>query len=53
MPELYREVAKRRLVEGASYKEISEELDLPLNTVRTRIRRAKQLIDKMMSKEEE
>lgn len=46
MPELYREVAKRRLVEGASYKEISEELDLPLNTVRTRIRRAKQLIDK-------
>lgn len=53
MPELYREVAKRRLVEGASYKEISEELDFPLNTVRTRIRRAKQLIDKMMSKEEE
>lgn len=53
MPELYREVAKRRLVEGASYKEISEELDLPLNTVRTRIRRAKQLIDKMMSNEEE
>ena len=53
MPELYREVAKRRLVEGASYKEISEELDLPLNTERTRIRRAKQLIDKMMSKEEE
>ena len=53
MPELYREVAKRRLVEGASYKEISEELDLPINTVRTRIRRAKQLIDKMMSKEEE
>ena len=46
-------LAKRRLVEGASYKEISEELDLPLNTVRTRIRRAKQLIDKMMSKEEE
>ena len=53
MPELHREVAKRRLVDGASYKEISEELDLPLNTVRTRIRRAKQLIDKMMSKEEE
>lgn len=53
MPKLYREVAKRRLVEGASYKEISEELDLPLNTVRTRIRRAKQLIDKMMSNEEE
>ena len=53
MPELYCEVAKRRLVEGASYKEISEQLDLPLNTVRARIRRAKQLIDKMMSKEEE
>ncbi|HBH21389.1 MAG TPA: hypothetical protein DDX33_05335 [Rikenellaceae bacterium] len=53
MPELYREVARRRLIEGASYKEISEELGLALNTVRTRIRRAKQMIDKMMCKEEE
>ncbi len=53
MPELYREVARRRLIEGASYKEISDELGLALNTVRTRIRRAKQMIDKMMCKEEE
>ena len=53
MPELYREVARRRLIAGASYKEISEELGLALNTVRTRIRRAKQMIDKMMCKEEE
>lgn len=53
LPELYREVAVSRLVEGASYKEISEELGLALNTVRTRIRRAKQLIDKMMTDTEE
>ena len=47
LPELYREVARKRLVEGLSYKEIAEELDLELNTVRTRIRRAKAIIEKM------
>lgn len=47
LPELYREVAKLRLLEGLQYKEIAEALDLELNTVRTRIRRAKALIEKM------
>ena len=47
LPELYREVARRRLVDGLQYKEIAEELDMELNTVRTRIRRAKALIEKM------
>ena len=51
--ELYREVARRRMVEGESYKEISEHLDMSLNTVRTRIRRAKQLMDKMRDKSED
>jgi len=51
LPELYREVARKRLLEGCTYKEISDELNMELNTVRTRIRRAKALIDKM--KEEE
>lgn len=47
LPELYREVACRRLIEGMQYKEISDELGLQLNTVRTRIRRAKALMEKM------
>lgn len=47
LPDLYREVARKRLLDGLQYKEISEELDMELNTVRTRIRRAKALIDKM------
>lgn len=47
LPDLYREVARKRLVDGLSYKEIAEETELELNTVRTRIRRAKALIEKM------
>lgn len=47
LPDLYREVARKRLLDGLQYKEIAEELDMELNTVRTRIRRAKALIDKM------
>lgn len=47
LPELYRDIAARRLLDGLQYKEIAEETGLELNTVRTRIRRAKQLIDKM------
>lgn len=47
LPELYRDVARKRLVDGLQYKEISEELGMELNTVRTRIRRAKALIDQM------
>lgn len=53
LPELYRDVARKRLVDGLQYKEISEELDMELNTVRTRIRRAKALIEKMKSDDEQ
>ena len=49
LPELYREIARKRLIEGMQYKEIAEETGLELNTVRTRIRRAKMLLDKMKS----
>lgn len=51
LPELYRTIARMRLMDGLQYSEIAEETDLPLNTVRTRIRRAKALIDKMKSEE--
>jgi len=47
LPALYREVARKRLIEGLQYKEIAQETGLELNTVRTRIRRAKAIIDKM------
>lgn len=47
LPALYREVARKRLVDGLQYKEIAQEMEMELNTVRTRIRRAKALIDNM------
>ena len=47
LPELYREVARKRLLDNLQYKEIAEELGMELNTVRTRIRRAKALMDEM------
>lgn len=52
LPELYREVARKRIIEGLQYKEIAEELGMELNTVRTRIRRAKALIDEMKRDED-
>jgi len=51
LPELYRKIARMRLVDGLQYSEIAEETGIPLNTVRTRIRRAKSLIDEMKSEE--
>ena len=47
LPELYRDIAHKRLIEGMQYKEIAEETGMELNTVRTRIRRAKLMLDKM------
>lgn len=52
LPELYREVARKRLIEGLKYQEIAEEMEIELNTVRTRIRRAKAIIDKHRSEDE-
>lgn len=51
LPEIYRDIAHKRLIEGMQYKEIAEETGLELNTVRTRIRRAKQMLDKMKSEQ--
>lgn len=52
LPELYRDIARKRLVEGMPYKDIAEETGMALNTVRTRIRRAKALIDNIKTDEE-
>ncbi len=45
----YRTVAKMNLIDNFGYKEIAETLDLPINTVKTKIRRAKEQLMKMMS----
>ena len=36
------------LIDNFGYKEIAEALDIPINTVKTRIRRAKAMLLKMM-----
>ena len=53
LPELYREVARRRLIDGMKYNEIAESMDIELNTVKTRIRRAKRIIDDLRAGEED
>ncbi len=45
LPPLYREVARLRLLDGMQYKEIAEVTGLELNTVRTRIRRARMMLE--------
>ena len=49
----YRVVAKMNLIDNFGYKEIAEALDMPLNTVKTKIRRAKSLLLKMMEYSDE
>ncbi len=46
---LYQDVARKRLIDGMQYKEIAAATGLELNTVRTRIRRAKAFIEAMRS----
>lgn len=41
----YRKVAELRFIQGFAYEEIAGELSLPLNTVKTRINRAKKLLN--------
>lgn len=53
LPVLYRDIAKRRLIDGLQYKEIAKEMDMELNTVRTRIRRAKAMIEELRANSEQ
>ena len=48
LPSLYKDVMIKYMIEELEYEEIAKELDLELNTVRTRIRRGKQYLAKMM-----
>lgn len=47
---LYREIARMRLLDGMQYKEIADVTGLELNTVRTRIRRARMMLEQMKKK---
>ena len=49
----YRTVAKMNLIDNFGYKEISDALDMPINTVKTKIRRAKAQLLKMMDYSDE
>ena len=49
----YKVVAKMNLIDNFGYKEIAEALDMPLNTVKTKIRRAKNQLLKMMEYSDE
>lgn len=48
LPEKYREVIQMRHLEEMSYQEISEELDLPLGTVKAHIFRAREMLYKAL-----
>lgn len=52
MPELYAQVAEKYYIANLGYKEISEQLELPMGTVKTRINRAKTLIINKMLEED-
>ena len=49
----YRMVAKMNLIDNFGYKEIADALDMPINTVKTKIRRAKAQLLKMMDYSDE
>lgn len=50
---LYRNVARMVLLDNFGYQEVAQALDLPLNTVKTRVKRAKEQIVKLMEESEE
>lgn len=45
---LYRDIAKDRFIEECDYNEIAEKYQLPINTIKTRIKRSKEILQKMM-----
>jgi RNA polymerase sigma-70 factor (ECF subfamily) len=49
----YKAVGKMNLIDNFGYKEIADALDMPINTVKTKIRRAKAQLLKMMDYSDE
>jgi RNA polymerase sigma factor (sigma-70 family) len=48
---MYREILTDNLVLGMKYREIADKYELPLQTIKNRIRRAKQLVVESLTKE--
>lgn len=48
LPESYRKVAELRFIKDYAYEDIARELGLPLGTVKTRISRARKLLEKIV-----
>ena len=53
LPEIYRVVTKMCFIDNFGYKEIADQTGLPINSVKTRIRRAKEMITRAMLEMEE
>ena len=53
LKEDYKLVAKMNLIDNFGYKEIADALEMPINTVKTKIRRAKAMLLKMMDYSDE
>ena len=47
----YRDIAKMRFIQEYAYEEIAQKLNIPLNTVRTRLKRAKEILAKNIEEE--
>jgi len=52
LPEIYREPVRLCLIDNLGYKEIAEKTGLLLDTVKTRIRRGRKMIEDELGKEE-
>lgn len=52
LPQAYRQVARMVLLDNYGYQEVAEKLDIPLNTVRTRVKRGRALLLKKLDEEE-
>lgn len=53
LPDLYRKVAQMVLLENFGYQEVADATGLPLNTVKTRVKRAKENVLKKMDELED
>ena len=48
----YREIAKMRFIQEYAYEEIAQKLNIPLNTIKTRLKRAKESLAKKLDESE-
>ena len=53
LPETYREVAQLVFLDNFGYQEVADKTGLPLNTIKTKVKRAKENLIKKMDENEE